>query len=287
MSSVVSPYLVPFDSSFTVADASTAPPSDVPDKGDLKDELKDHVEAIRGLQRRLYAEDSRAVLLIFQAMDAAGKDGTIRAVMSGINPAGCQVFSFKAPSNEERDHDFLWRTAVRLPERGRLGIFNRSYYEEVLVVRVHPHLLAGQQLPDRPLAQLWPERLESIADHERHLTRNGTTIIKFWLNVSEDEQRKRLLKRLDDPDRNWKFSSRDVDEREHWPKYMDSYQDALRATSKPWAPWYAIPADNKPFMRTAVADILRRTLEGMDPQFPTVSDKVRDELMESRKRLLD
>ena len=280
-----SPYCVPFDGSFSVPAAPTAPPRGVPGKKALKAILKEHIGAIEDLQRKLYAEDRRSVLMIFQAMDAAGKDGTIRAVMSGINPAGCQVFSFKAPSSEERDHDFLWRTAVRLPERGRIGIFNRSYYEEVLVVRVHPNILKGQRLPPTPLEELWPQRLESIADHEKHLARNGTVILKFWLNVSQKEQGRRLLKRLDDPNRTWKFSSRDLDEREHWPAYMDGYQAALQATSKPWAPWYAIPADNKPYMRVVVADILRRTLEKMDPRFPTPETSP-DDLQALRDRLV-
>lgn len=288
MSAVQSPYLVPFDRSFNLAEVATAPPEGVPGKKALKKQLKEHIDRIEGLQERLYAEDRRSLLLIFQAMDAAGKDGTIRAVMSGINPAGCQVYSFKAPSAEERDHDFLWRTSVRLPERGRIGIFNRSYYEEVLVVRVHPNLLEGQRLPPvDSLEALWSERLESIADHERHLARSGTVIVKFWLNVSKEEQRKRLLKRLDDPDRTWKFSARDVDERDHWERYMSCYEAALRATSCPWAPWYAIPADNKPFMRVAVADIVQRTLQGMAPEFPSLSDDEVASLQALRGRLAE
>lgn len=288
MSAVSSPYLVPFDHSFNLAETSTAPPAGVPDKKALKKRLKGHIDVLEGLQKRLYAEDRRSLLLIFQAMDAAGKDGTIRAVMSGINPAGCQVYSFKAPSAEERDHDFLWRTSVRLPERGRIGIFNRSYYEEVLVVRVHPGLLEGQRLPPvDSLETLWAERLESIAEHERHLARNGTVIVKFWLNVSKEQQRLRLLKRLDDPDRTWKFSARDVDERDHWEKYMSCYESALRATSRPWAPWYAIPADNKPFMRVAVADIVQRTLEAMAPQFPSLSAEEIENLQALRSRLVE
>lgn len=285
-SAVTSPYLVADDGSFRVDAASTAPPDGTPGKKVLKAQLKQQIVHIKELQRRLYAEDRRSVLMVFQAMDAAGKDGTIRAVMSGINPAGCQVFSFKAPSAEERDHDFLWRTARRLPERGRIGIFNRSYYEEVLVVRVHPALLKGQHVPALPLEELWPQRLRAIGDHERHLAENGTVILKFWLNVSKEAQRLRLLKRLDDPSRNWKFSSKDVDEREHWPTYMASYEDALQATSRPWAPWYAIPADNKPYMRVVVADILRRTLETMAPQYPTVSDEARVSLQAMRSRLI-
>lgn len=285
ISAVSSPYLVPHDGTFQLHRAQTAPPASVPDKKALKKKLKEHVAHIGELQKRLYAEDRRSVLMVFQAMDAAGKDGTIRAVMSGINPAGCQVFSFKAPSSMERDHDFLWRTARCLPERGRIGIFNRSYYEEVLVVRVHPRLLEGQRIPPQPLETLWPQRLRAIADHERHLAENGTVVLKFWLNVSKDEQRDRLLKRIDDPSRNWKFSAQDVAERGHWDAYMDSYEQALQATSKPWAPWYAIPANNKPYMRVVVADILRRTLQAMDPQYPVLSPDKQAELQGLRGQL--
>lgn len=276
---VDSPYLVPFDGSFRVDKAPTDPPKDAGNKAAQEQRLAAHVETLTSLQRRLYAQDQWSVLLVFQAMDAAGKDSTIRAVMSGINPAGCQVYSFKAPSSEERDHDFLWRTAVRLPERGRIGIFNRSYYEEVLIVRVHPKILDGQRLPHRPpLETLWEERLESIADHEKHLARNGTLILKFWLNVSPEKQLKRLMARLDDPDKNWKFSAQDMEERKHWAKYMQAYEDALRATSKPWAPWYAIPADKKPFMRATVAELLCQTLTRLDPQYPTLSKTEKAEL---------
>ena len=282
-----SPYLVPFDGTFELAAADTTPPDGTPRKKALKDDLEDAIGDLTELQRKLYADDRLSVLLVFQAMDAAGKDGTIRAVMTGINPAGCQVFSFKKPSSEELDHDFLWRTARCLPERGRIGIFNRSYYEEVLVVRVHPEYLAAQKLPNVPadLDELWEQRFEAIRDHERHLARSGTVILKFWLNVSEDEQRQRLLRRIDDPDRNWKFSSVDVAERAFWPQYMRSYEEALRATSRPWAPWYAIPADDKPFMRLTVARILTRTLEGLGLSYPAVSDERRDELLALRAAL--
>ncbi len=276
LEAVESPYLV--DASFSVAEAPTRPAAPLGKKA-LKKTLARQVVELRELQRKLYAQDRWSLLLIFQAMDAAGKDGTIRAVLSGINPAGCQVFSFKKPSDEERDHDFLWRTAVRLPERGRIGVFNRSYYEEVLVVRVHPAILDHQKLPHRPsLPQLWQERLESIADHERHLARSGTAVVKFWLNVSPKEQQRRLLQRIEDPARNWKFASQDVAEREHWAEYMAAYQAALRATSKPWAPWYAIPADHKPSMRVAVADIIKRTLQQLDPQYPTLAQSEREQL---------
>jgi PPK2 family polyphosphate:nucleotide phosphotransferase len=206
--------------------------------------------------------------------------------MTGLNPAGCQVFSFKAPSAEELDHDFLWRTACRLPERGRFGIFNRSYYEEVLVVRVHPNCLEAQRLPGPTDPEsIWEERFESIRDHERHLARNGTVILKFWLNVSRGEQRRRFLRRIDQPEKNWKFSPADVRERGHWKAYHRAYQEALAATSRPWAPWYAIPADHKPFMRWTVADLLVRTLDNLDLRYPTVGEAERARLREMRSLL--
>jgi PPK2 family polyphosphate:nucleotide phosphotransferase len=280
------PYLVPFDGSFRVAEAPTTPPGDAPGKKTLKKRLEDSVDQLDDLQRQLYATDRHALLLVFQAMDAAGKDGTIRAVMSGVDPAGCQVFSFKQPSKEELDHDFLWRTAQCLPERGRIGIFNRSYYEEVLVVRVHPAHLEGQRLPDRaPLERLWEERYASIRDHEAHLARNGTVVLKFWLNVSKEEQRRRFLSRLDEPEKHWKFSSGDVRERGHWDAYMAAYEDALRATSRPWAPWYAVPADDKPFMRWTVAQIVVDTLERLGLAYPTVGEEERAKFDEMRELL--
>ncbi len=279
-------YLVPDDGSFSVADSATEPPKDAPGKKRCRKRLAGHVDELRGLQRMLYAHDHHAVLLLFQAMDAAGKDGTIRAVMSGVNPAGCQVSSFKAPSAEETDHDFLWRTARRLPERGRIGIFNRSYYEEVLVVRVHPEYLKGQRLPEiPPLDRLWAERYESIRDHEQHLARNGTVILKFWLNVSHGEQRNRFLSRLDEPEKNWKFSSGDVRERGFWDDYMRAYEDALSATSRPWAPWYAIPADDKPYMRMCVAEIVVATLKSLGLRYPKASSKERARFKEMRGSL--
>ena len=266
---VPSPYLVPFDGSFRVSESPTAPGADVPGKKQLKRLLKDRVEEIHELQRIIYAHDHHAILLVFQAMDAAGKDGTIRAVMSGVNPAGCQVFSFKQPSSQELDHDFLWRTARCLPERGRIGIFNRSYYEEVLVVRVHPQYLKAQRLPwDIDRDHFWQHRLQSIRDHELHLARNGTVVVKFWLNVSREQQKARFLARLDEPEKHWKFSAGDVRERGFWPRYMEAYEQALNATSTPWAPWYAIPADSKPFMRLQVADIVIATLKSLNPGVP-------------------
>jgi PPK2 family polyphosphate:nucleotide phosphotransferase len=270
---IASPWLVPFDTSFAVSRAPTQI-EDAPDKKTCKKQLVRLIEEMGELQRRLYAADRHAVLLVFQAMDAAGKDSTIRATLSGVDPAGFQVYSFKQPSAEELDHDFLWRSAQRLPQRGRIGVFNRSYYEEVLVVRVHPEYLQGQKLPgSSDHDRLWEERYESIRDHEKHLARNGTVIIKFWLNVSRNEQRKRFLSRLDEPEKNWKFSSGDVAEREHWDHYMQAYESALNATSRPWAPWYAIPADNKPFLRLCVAETIVETLRRLDLRYPAVSDE--------------
>ena len=283
-----SPYLVPFDGSFRVAPSPTAPPADAPSEDDLEDQLDDLVDQLEDLQRILYAHDHHAVLLLFQAMDAAGKDGTIRAIMTGVNPAGCQVTSFKQPSREELDHDFLWRTTKALPERGRIGIFNRSYYEEVLVVRVHPEYLKGQRLPDMPddLSGLWRQRFDSILTHEEHLARNGTVILKFWLNVSKAEQKNRFLARIDEPEKNWKFSEGDVKERAHWDTYMTAYEEALRHTSRPWAPWYAIPADDKDYMRVQVADLVVRALSDLGLRYPEVGEADRARFSELREALI-
>ena len=283
---VDSPHLVPFDGTFR-REAFPTGLEDLPKKKQLKRELGEEVERLQELQRIFYAHDRHALLLVFQAMDAAGKDSTIRAVMSGVNPAGCQVFAFKKPTDEELDHDFLWRTNRCLPERGRIGIFNRSYYEEVLVVRVHPAILEGQKLPDVPAApELWEQRYDSIRDMERHLARNGTVVVKFWLNASREEQRRRFLSRLDEPEKNWKFSAADVKERGHWDAYMDAYEQALNATSRPWAPWYAIPADDKPYMRLAVARIVRQTLESLDLAYPTV-DAAEQARFDEMRQLLE
>ncbi|MEZ4362113.1 MAG: polyphosphate kinase 2 family protein [Kofleriaceae bacterium] len=284
---VASPYLVPFDESFRIADASTEPPKHAPDKKDNVKALEHAVEQLSKLQGRLYADDRHAVLLVFQAMDAAGKDGTIRAVMSGINPQGCQTFSFKAPSSEELDHDFLWRIQRSLPERGRIGVFNRSHYEETLVVRVNPGFLKGQRLPRgaEDLEDLWAERFESIRDAERHWARNGTVVLKFFLNVSQGEQHRRFLDRLEDPDDHWKFNSGDVEESAKWPRYMEAYQAALRATSRPWAPWYAIPADSKSYMRRTVAEIVVATLAQLPLRYPELPDAEKARLDEFRAQL--
>ena len=277
------PYLVPFDATFRIEDAPTKPPSDSPNKKTCKNQLKSLVRELYELQRVLYAHDKYSVLCIFQAMDAAGKDGTIRAVMTGVNPAGFQVSSFKVPSNEELDHDFLWRTTKRLPERGRIGVFNRSYYEEVLVVRVHPSFLDGQKLPDTvSLEKIWEDRYQSIVSHEQHLAKNGTVILKFWLNVSKKEQKERFIARLDEPEKNWKFSTGDVKERGYWDQYMNAYEQALNATSRPWAPWYAIPADSKPYMRLQVAQILVDTMKRLNLNYPTVDEETKARFTEMR-----
>jgi PPK2 family polyphosphate:nucleotide phosphotransferase len=275
MNPPVSAFTVPFDSTFSVAGCNTEPPADAPNKKELEKQLDKSVEQISILQRKLYADDRYALLLIFQAMDAAGKDGTIRAVMSGVNPAGCQVSSFKAPTDEELEHDWLWRTSKRLPERGRIGIFNRSYYEEVLAVRVHPEYLKNQRLPHVDSESIWEERFESIRDHERHLSRNGTVILKFWLNVSKEEQRARFLKRLTTPEKFWKFSKTDLISRSLWDEYMQAYQNLLNETSTAHAPWFAIPADDKRYMRKTVAGIILDTLEALPLEFP---EKSRGEL---------
>jgi len=278
-------HLVPFDGSFRVADAPTAPDAD--QAADAKQRLKAANRRLDRLQQVLMAGDNHAVLLVFQAMDAAGKDSTIRAVMQGVNPAGCQVFNFRRPSSLELDHDFLWRSAKCLPERGRIGIFNRSHYEEVLVVRVHPSLLTHQRIPGaEDTKAFWKQRLESIRDHEKHLARNGTVILKFWLNVSAEEQRLRFLRRLDKPEKNWKFDAGDVRERQYWSQYMDAYEHALNATSRPWAPWYAIPADDKPCMRAAVAEIIVDALDRVGLGYPQVDEEERATFDEMR-RVLD
>ena len=279
-----SPYRVPFDGTFSVADASTSRRTNgKPHKGKHR---RQRTEDLNKLQRVLSAGDKHSLLLVFQAMDAAGKDSTIRSVMQGVDPSGCQVFSFKKPSNLELDHDFLWRTTIRLPERGRIGIFNRSQYEEVLAVRVHPEILEYQKLPgDIETETIWDERLTSIRQQEEHLARNGTVILKFWLNVSKDEQKRRLLSRLDEADKNWKFEPNDVKERRYWDDYMRAYEEALNETSRPWAPWYAIPADDKSYMRARVADIIIDALQGIGLEYPEPSAEDRAEFAAARNEL--
>jgi PPK2 family polyphosphate:nucleotide phosphotransferase len=249
--------------------------------------LETGIQRLSDLQERLYADDRWSVLLVFQAMDAAGKDSAIKHVMSGINPQGCQVHSFKQPSVEELDHDFLWRCATRLPERGRIGIFNRSYYEDVLVVRVHPELLARQRVPDELKGKdVWKERFHSIRSFERHLVGNGVLILKFFLYVSKQEQRKRFLERLEDPAKNWKFSMSDIAERERWDDYMAAYQDMIRATSRDETPWHVIPADNKWFARLIIAGTIVEALDKLDLKFPQVDGDGRTEMEKVRKALL-
>lgn len=249
--------------------------------------LEAHIEELRRLQSLLYACNRHALLIIFQAMDAAGKDGAIKHVMSGVNPQGCQVFSFKHPSAQELEHDFLWRTTRCLPERGRIGIFNRSYYEEVLIVRVHREILAAQQLPEESVdaRKFWQHRYRSILDLETHLHRNGTRIVKLFLHLSPEEQRRRLLARIDDPQKNWKFSLADLEERRRWGEYRTAYEKCLSATSTAHAPWYAVPADDKRNARLIVSGILHQTLRELNMCYPMVTARRRRELQQLRKRL--
>ena len=278
-----SKYLVPYDGSFRVADAPTDPGKG---KWRSKRRLKNAIKQLDRLQKALYADDRHALLLVFQAMDAGGKDSTIRAVMEGINPAGCQVFSFKKPTSRDLDHDFLWRTCYSLPERGRIGIFNRSHYEEVLVVRVHPEILQAQKLPNSiDLDTIWEERFESIRSLEKHLARNGTMIVKFWLNVSKQGQKARFLSRLDVPEKQWKFNAKDVHERGFWDDYMAAYEDALNASSRPWAPWYAVPADSKPYARACVAEIIVEALASIGLEYPQPTAEDRATFADARAKL--
>ena len=254
------------------------------DKKEAARDLEKNVAALAELQDKLYAQNVHSLLIIFQAMDAAGKDSAIKHVMSGVNPQGCQVTAFKAPSAEELDHDYLWRCQKALPERGRIGIFNRSHYEEVLVVRVHQGILQGQQLPDaiKNDKDIWKKRYEHIRDWENHLAENGTHVIKFFLNVSKDEQKKRFLERINEPEKNWKFSAGDAKERAVWDDYMKAYEDAISATSTKQSPWYIIPADKKWFTRLAVSEIIVKRLEAMGLAYPTVTEARMAELVESK-----
>jgi PPK2 family polyphosphate:nucleotide phosphotransferase len=269
---------------------------DPDDRGGLKISKKqagttlqeEWIARLAELQEKLYAQDQWSVLLIFQAMDAAGKDSTIKHVMSGINPQGCDVHSFKVPSEEELDHDFLWRTTKALPTRGRIGIFNRSYYEEVLVVRIHPDILARQRIPETLVTRsIWKQRFEDINAFERHLARNGTVIRKFFLHVSHEEQRRRFMDRLDEPEKHWKFSLADIKERERWDDYMRAYEDMIRRTATPHAPWYVVPADHKWFTRLVVAAVVVEALEGLKLAFPAVDDDKEKELARARSLLAD
>ena len=286
---LVSPYRVTKGKGFRLKDID---PGDTQklgseDKDEAREWLVKGVEWLAEEQDKLYAQDRWSVLLVFQAMDAAGKDSTIKHVMSGVNPQGCQVYSFKAPSPEELDHDFLWRTTRCLPERGRIGIFNRSYYEEVLVVRVHEAILARQKLPRQLVTKrIWDERLEDIAAFERYLARNGTVILKFFLHVSRKEQKKRFLERLDEPEKNWKFAAADVHERKYWADYMVAYEDAIRATATKHAPWYVVPADNKWFTRLVVGAAIVEALEKLDLEYPKIDAATKKELAAARAALL-
>jgi PPK2 family polyphosphate:nucleotide phosphotransferase len=258
------------------------------DEERAEDLLKEGVRDLSKMQDRLYAQNTYAILIIFQAMDAAGKDGTIRHVMSGVNPQGCQVFSFKAPSAEERDHGYLWRSMKAVPERGRIGIHNRSHYEELVIARVHPEILQGQQLPVgiKGDKHIWQQRFAHINHFEQYLVENGTVVLKFFLNVSRKEQKKRFMERLDNPAKNWKFSTADVRERGYWKDYMKAYEDAIRHTSTRWAPWHVIPADNKWFMRVAVASIIVEAMEKLELAYPELSPAQLQELSVSREQLV-
>jgi PPK2 family polyphosphate:nucleotide phosphotransferase len=256
----------------------------------LKDEsdqlLEESVRVMADLQERLYAQDRWSVLLVFQALDAAGKDGTIKHVMSGLNPQGCEVHAFKAPSPEELDHDFLWRTATKLPRRGHIGIFNRSYYEEMLVVRIHPEILARQQLPERLVTKrIWQERFEDVVAYERYLARQGVVIRKFFLHVSKEEQRQRFLERLEEPEKHWKFSINDVHEREHFEDYLAAYEDVIRNTATSSAPWYVVPADRKWFTRLVVASAVIEAIASVQPAFPALDGRMRQQLRVARAAL--
>jgi len=274
---------------FRLADFDTADTAGLKlDKDEVKALLAEDAKRLGELQGRLYAEDKWSVLIVLQGMDTAGKDGVIEHVMAGVNPQGCVVHAFKAPSAEEIDHDFLWRSAVRLPERGRIGIFNRSHYEEVLVVRVHPDLLARQKLPQGLMGKdIWEHRFKDIRGFERHLARSGTVVLKFFLHISREEQRQRLLARLDEPAKRWKFSAGDIAERKLWDKYMAAYEDAIRATSRDEAPWYVVPADNKPFARLVVARAIVDALSRLDLKYPKVDAAAIKEMQKIKATLLE
>lgn len=261
-------------------------PDDLPPEDEVEQLLKQRVKEISDLQNVLYADHKWSVLLVFQAMDAAGKDSTIKNVLSGVNPQGCEVHSFKQPSARELEHNFLWRAAKCTPARGKIGVFNRSWYEETLIVRVHPEFLEPQHLPDGLVTDnLWDERLEDISLFERHLARSGTKILKFFLNISPEEQKKRLLSRIDNPKKNWKFDKSDIDEREHWDDYMHAYEQAIQKTATDYAPWFLIPADNKPYARLAVADAVLAALKELNLSWPEVKEELKDALPDYRKKL--
>jgi PPK2 family polyphosphate:nucleotide phosphotransferase len=283
---VVAPYCVEDGDKFRLKDFDPGDTGQIRSKPHAHKLLEQGIASMADLQDKLYAQDRWGVLLIFQAMDAAGKDGAIKHVMSGVNPQGCQVYSFKIPSSEELDHDFMWRTSTRLPERGRIGIFNRSYYEEALVVRVHPEVLKGERIPPSLITKdIWKERFEDIKAFERYLARQGIVIRKFFLNLSKKEQKHRFLARLDDPQKNWKFSAADVHERASWDAYMEAYEDMIVHTATEKAPWYVVPADNKWFTRVVVAAAIVETLESLKLAYPEVSSQKRKQLRAARKLL--
>jgi PPK2 family polyphosphate:nucleotide phosphotransferase len=284
---LASKYRVTRGDRFRLTQVDPADTSGLDSKKKAAKRLRAGIERMAQLQEKLYANNRWSLLLIFQAMDAAGKDSAIEHVMSGVNPQGCEVTSFKQPSTQELDHDFLWRCVKRLPGRGRIGILNRSYYEETLVVRVHPAILEAQRLPAALATKnIWKERFEDIRAFERHLARSGTVVRKFFLHVSPEEQRKRFLARLDEPDKNWKFSAGDVAERKHWREYMRAYEDMIRHTATPHAPWFVVPADHKWFTRLVIAETIIETLESLELTFPTVSREERDKLAGARAELL-
>ena len=280
-------FIVPTSSKISLKkDYDTAFTANYEEKGDAKIKLQKDIERLAKYQDILYAQNTYALLMIFQAMDAAGKDSTIKHVMSGINPQGCQVFNFKQPSSEELDHDYLWRSAKALPERGRIGIFNRSYYEEVLVVRVHPELFEKQQLPRCAKENhTWKQRFEEINNFEKYLVNNGIIVLKFFLNLSKKEQKKRFMKRIELPEKNWKFSVSDVRERGFWDNYMNAYEDAFHHTSTEWAPWYIIPADHKWFARMAVADIICSKLKELNLKYPSATEEHKRDILQAKKIL--
>lgn len=285
-SDIVKAFRVKDGTKFRLASVDPDDTKGLKSKAEATTRLAKGVARLAELQEKLYADDHWAVLLIFQAMDAAGKDSTIEHVMSGVNPQGCQVFAFKAPSMEELDHDFLWRTTRCLPERGRIGIFNRSYYEEMIVVRVHPAFLEKQRLPARRFnREFWMQRFESVVDHELHLVRNGTLVLKFFLHVSREEQRRRLLARMDEPAKNWKFSAGDLGERERWDDYMAAYEDVMQHTATRHAPWYVIPADHKWFTRLVVVEAIVEALESLELAYPTLTPDQRQAMKAARALL--
>ncbi|HTE91621.1 MAG TPA: polyphosphate kinase 2 family protein [Terriglobales bacterium] len=279
-------YCVERGKHFRLKDFDPADTAGIRSKQHATADLQKSLEQLADLQAKLYAQDQWALLLIFQGIDAAGKDGVIKHVMTGVNPMGCQAYSFKAPSSEEQQHDYLWRTMQRIPERRRIGIFNRSYYEEVLIVRVHPDLLKNENIPPSLITKkIWEERFDDICAFERYLTRNGIVVRKFFLNLSKKEQARRFLARLDEPEKNWKFSAADIHEREYWNDYMEAYEDTIQHTATPAAPWYVVPADNKWFTRLVVASAIIDTLQQLNLSYPKVDAKRRKELDEARKLL--